>query len=69
MKNQTVYLPSTLHYLMTQSQCFFLIQNYQENQSKIQKLKTELNQHNFQFQKLPTVSLSQAADPFFHNSP
>ena len=42
MKNQTIYLPFTLNYLMTQSQCFFLIQNYQENQSKMQKLKTEL---------------------------
>jgi len=69
MKNQTVYLPLTLQYLMTQSKCFFLIQNYQESQSKIQKLKTELNQLDFQFQKLPTVSLSQAANPFFRQAP
>lgn len=53
---------------MTKSTCFLLVQSYQENQTKITDLKTELKKYDFSLQKLPIISLSLADNVFIKNS-
>ncbi len=55
-------------YLMTKSNCFFLAQGYQENQSKMAQLKLELKEQNFTLQKLSSVTISKGKNPFIKNS-
>jgi hypothetical protein len=62
------YRENELEYLMTKSTCFLLVQSYQENQTKITDLKTELKKYDFSLQKLPIISLSLADNVFIKNS-
>lgn len=62
------YQENEIEYLMTKSNCFFLVQSYQENQTKIAQMKVEMKKHNFQLQKLSSVMVSKAKNFFIENS-
>ncbi len=62
------YQENEIEYLMTKSNCFFLAQSYQENQAKIAQIKIEMKKHNFQLQKLSSITVSKAKNLFVENS-